>query len=68
MFLAEAAIPKFAGFDVFMIVFTVLILIGLIRLLRVKPLNKFAVGFAVVSLLVFVAADILMVQHWLGKL
>jgi hypothetical protein len=68
MFLAEAAVSKFAGFDVFMIVFTVLILIGLIRLLRVKPLNKFAVGFAGVSLLVFVTADILMVQHWLGKL
>jgi hypothetical protein len=69
MFLAEAAATtNFSGFDIFMVVFTVLIALGFIRLLKVKPLNKFALGFAAISLLVFLFSDFLMVLNWLGKL
>ncbi len=71
MFLAEEAAqesPRFFGYDVFNIVFTLLILIGFIRLLRAPQKNKFAIGFAAVSLLVFLFIDYLMVKNWLGLL
>ncbi|MFD1903697.1 hypothetical protein ACFSQ7_05560 [Paenibacillus rhizoplanae] len=48
MLLAEAAAQepsKFHTFDAFMIVFTILILIGVVRLLRAPQKNKFAIGF-----------------------
>lgn len=68
MFLSEAAATTFSGFDIFMVVFTVLIAIGLLRLLKIKPLNKFAVGFTAIALVVFLYSDYLMVLNWLGKL
>jgi hypothetical protein len=68
MFLSEATTSNFAGFDIFMIAFTVLIAIGLFRLLRAKPQNKFAIGFAGIALVVFLFADFLMVLNWMGKL
>ncbi|MEK3717829.1 hypothetical protein [Paenibacillus sp. FSL R7-0333] len=67
MLLAEAAAQepsKFHTFDAFMIVFTILILIGVVRLLRAPQKNKFAIGFAVVSLLVFVVSDYAMIVNW----
>ncbi|RXZ79138.1 hypothetical protein EBB07_23960 [Paenibacillaceae bacterium] len=68
MFLAEeaAAIGTFNGFDIFMLVFTVLIFIGLVRLLMVRPRkNYFAIGFAGVSLVLFLAIDyIMIVKIW----
>lgn len=67
MFLSEAT-TNFTGFDIFMIVFTVLIAIGLVRLLKFKPLNKFAIGFTAIALAVFLYSDYLMVLNWLGKL
>ncbi|MEY4479844.1 MAG: hypothetical protein RLZZ267_522 [Bacillota bacterium] len=67
MFLAETT-TTFSGFDIFMIVFTVLIAIGLYRLLKFKPLNKFAIGFTAIALAVFLYSDYLMVLNWLGKL
>lgn len=68
MFLSEATTSNFSGFDIFMIAFTVLIAIGLFRLLRAKPLNKFAIGFAGIALVVFLFSDFLMVLNWLHKL
>lgn len=68
MFLSEAATTNFSGFDIFMIVFTVLIAIGFVRLLRIKPLNKFAIGFTGIALVVFLYSDYLMVLNWFGKL
>jgi hypothetical protein len=55
----------FNGFDIFMILFTVIILIGVIRLLRETPKkNYLAIGFGIISLLVFLASDAIMVQAW----
>ncbi|MGF7049247.1 hypothetical protein J2T13_003757 [Paenibacillus sp. DS2015] len=72
MFLAEAetvaveTTSNFNTFDIFMIAFTVLILIGLIRLLAEPIKNKFAIGFTVVSLLVFLYSDYAMILGWLS--
>ena len=71
MFLAEEAAKStatFDFFDVFMIVFTILIALGLFRLVKAKERNKFALGFTTVCLLVFLLADFLMVLSWMGVL
>ncbi|WP_373230848.1 hypothetical protein [Cohnella sp.] len=67
MFLAEIAADAstFTPFDIFMVLFTVLIAVGLVRLLLQRPRkNMFAIGFAAVSLLVFLIADAKMVSGW----
>ncbi|MFC4303378.1 hypothetical protein [Cohnella boryungensis] len=69
MFLAEAATAAvestYEHFDIFMVIFTVLIGIGLVRLLMQRPRkNMLAIGFAAVSLLVFVVADYKMISGW----
>ena len=67
MLLAEAAAQgpsKFHTFDVFMILFTILILIGVYRLLKAPQKNKFAIGFGMVSLLVFAVSDYAMIMNW----
>ncbi|QWU15823.1 hypothetical protein SAMN04487895_10240 [Paenibacillus sophorae] len=69
MLLAEAATAtasRFHTFDVFMILFTVLITVGVVRLLRAPQKNKFAIAFGVVSLLVFLVSDYAMIKYWLG--
>lgn len=70
MFLAEGAAAgsasSFHTFDLFMILFTILIAVGLVRLLAAPVKNKFALGFAGVSLLVFLIVDVLMVQSWMS--
>ena len=67
MYLTEQAdaASTFQGFDIFMLLFTIIIAIGLVRLLLQRPRkNKFAIGFAVVALIIFVVADIKMVSGW----
>lgn len=68
MFLTEAAetsTSTFAGFDIFMLIFTVLIAAGLVRLLMQRPRkNIFAIGFASVALIVFLIADAKMISGW----
>lgn len=66
MFLAEAeSTSTYTPFDVFMLIFTVLIAVGLIRLLLQRPRkNIFAIGFGTVCLLVFLAADYKMISGW----
>lgn len=69
MFLAEAANEAvestYSHFDIFMIIFTILIAIGLVRLLMQRPRkNILAIGFATVSLLVFLVADYIMISGW----
>lgn len=70
MFLAAAEatqkVSHFKAWDVFMILFTIVIAIGLFRLLKERPMNKFAIGFTVVSLGTFLFLDALMVVNWLG--
>lgn len=69
MFLAEAAAgatSNFNTFDIFMIAFTLLIFIGLVRLLAEPFKNKFAIGFTTVSLVVFLYSDYAMILGWLS--
>lgn len=73
MFLAEQAAAqasRFQLFDLFLFAFTALIFWGIIRLAREEKRNKFALGFATLSLLVFLVLDFLIVLNWfdyLGK-
>ncbi|WP_308636618.1 hypothetical protein [Paenibacillus silvisoli] len=71
MFLAEnatAAISKFDPFDIMMLLFTIVIFIGWVRLLLARPKkNMFALGFTTVSLLVFLFANYVMIfKVWLS--
>ncbi|MCM3635922.1 MULTISPECIES: hypothetical protein [Paenibacillus] len=70
MFLAQVAeeTSKIDPFDWFMLAFTVIIAIGLFRLLKAKPKkNVFAIGFASVSLAVFLFIDYVMITKvWLA--
>jgi hypothetical protein len=72
MFLAaEAAAQtasRFSGFDPFVILFTIVIAIGVIRLVGAPNKNLFAIGFGSVSLLVFLIMDAVMVMSWMGKM
>lgn len=71
MFLAEEVLEestRFFMFDVFMILFTIIIAIGLFRLVKAPKKNVFAIGFTLVCLLVFLATDALMVLNWMNKL
>lgn len=62
---AEAATSTFQGFDIFMLLFTILIAIGLVRLLLQRPRkNLFAIGFTVVALIIFLVADVKMISGW----
>ncbi|MWC30564.1 hypothetical protein [Paenibacillus sp. MMS18-CY102] len=73
MYLAEEAAKAAATtsnintFDWFMLAFTVLIAIGLVRLLMARPKkNVFAIGFATVSFLVFAFSDYVMItESWM---
>ncbi|MCM3701124.1 DUF2759 family protein [Paenibacillus macerans] len=57
----------FNGFDIFMILFTVIILIGVVRLFKERPKkNLFAIGFGIISLLVFLVSDAIMIKSWFG--
>ncbi|SMF68122.1 hypothetical protein SAMN05661091_0405 [Paenibacillus uliginis N3/975] len=69
MFLAAAAETgsNFKTFDIFMILFTILILIGVVRLLTARQKNKFAIAFGVVSLLVFLYSDYAMIMNWFSS-
>lgn len=71
MFLAEEAAKKvkvFFGFDIFMILFTIIIGFGVIRLIKSPTRTMFSLGFSVVCLLVFLFGDLLMVLNWAGLL
>ncbi|MEK3719022.1 hypothetical protein [Paenibacillus sp. FSL H8-0034] len=74
MFLAEEAAQAaqaastFNGFDVFVILFTIVIAIGVVRLLASPKKNIFAIGFGGISLVVFLVMDAVMVMSWMGKI
>lgn len=72
MFLAEqaAAAPtsNFQLFDLFLFAFTALIFWGIVRLAKEEKRNKFALGFATLSLLVFLFLDFLVVLNWFDQL
>jgi len=65
MFLAAAAEKsQFTSFDPFVLIITLIIAIAVVRLLMAPKKNLFAIGFAVVSLLVFLVMDVKMIQGW----
>ncbi|QHW32633.1 hypothetical protein GZH47_18630 [Paenibacillus rhizovicinus] len=71
MFLAETAstgLAKFDPMDIMMLLFTIVIFIGWIRLLTAKPKKDlFAIGFTTVSLLVFLFANYVMIfKVWIS--
>lgn len=70
MFLAEEAAKSssFHAFDIFVIVFTLLIAAGVFRLAKAPQKNRFALAFGTVCLLVFLLLDFLMVLSWMGQL
>lgn len=71
MFLAQEVAEeakRFFGFDIFMILFTIVIAIGLFRLIKAPKKNLFAIGFTTICLIVFLATDALMIMNWFGKL
>jgi hypothetical protein len=59
-----ASTSNFTGFDPFVIIFTILIAIGLFRIIRSPRRNPFAIAFASVSLLVFLIMDVVMISGW----
>ncbi len=72
MYLAEEAAATSAGtfstFDIFMIVFTIILALAVFRQVKAKERNMFALVFSSICLLVFLAADFLMVLSWTGQL
>jgi hypothetical protein len=69
MYLAEEATQSastFMGFDIFMVLFTILIAAAVLSEAKKSKKNLFAIGFGTVSLLVFLVADVIMVKGWLG--
>ena len=71
MFLAEEAATTSGvidPFDWFMLAFTVIILIGFVRLLMARPKkNVFAIGFTLVALILFLFIDYVMITEvWMG--
>lgn len=65
---AAATSNNFSGFDIFMVLFTILIVVALVRLVSVQKKNLFAIGFAAICLLVFLFMDFWMVMNWFGKM
>jgi hypothetical protein len=63
---AAGSASTFHTFDIFMILFTIVILVAVVRLIAAPVKNKFAIGFSTFSLLVFLVLDVLMVQGWMG--
>ncbi|MBO7747268.1 MULTISPECIES: hypothetical protein [Paenibacillus] len=64
MYLAETAttaLAKFDPMDIMMLLFTIVIFIGWIRLITSPKKNKFAIGWTTVSLLVFLFANYVMI-------
>ena len=70
MFLAEEAAAtstsNFHAFDIFMIAFTIILIVAVVRSATAPEKNKFAIGFGVFSLLVFLLLDVYMVQGWMS--
>lgn len=62
---AKAAAPVDV-FDFFVLAFTILIALGVIRTVSAKQKNVVAIGFGLVSLAVFLFMDYVMITGWLG--
>ena len=61
---AAASTSAFQYFDLFMIVITLIFAWAVVRQAKQRPRNLFALGFAVVGLLGFLFADVIMILGW----
>ena len=59
---------NFDPWDIFMILFTLIIAFGVIRQLKQPKKNLFALGFGTIALLVFLFLDVMMIRNWMGLL
>ncbi|WP_409343813.1 DUF2759 family protein [Paenibacillus sp. MBLB4367] len=63
---ASSSTTHFDPFDAFIIVFTLIIALAVVRTITAKQKNLLAIAFSVVSLLVFLVMDYVMVQNWMS--
>ncbi|MBD0384133.1 hypothetical protein [Paenibacillus sedimenti] len=61
---AAATTSTYSGFDIYVLIFTVVIAIAFIKQLISPKRNLFALGFAGVSLIVFGIMDVVMIRGW----
>lgn len=61
---AEASTSTYTSFDIYVLIFTVVIAIAVIRQLINPRRNLFALGFGTVALLVFLFMDVIMIKGW----
>ncbi|WNR44726.1 hypothetical protein [Paenibacillus roseipurpureus] len=61
---AEASTSTYTAFDIYVLIFTVIIGIAVIRQLINPKRNLFALGFGTVALLVFLFMDVIMIKGW----
>ena len=66
LFAAEEAVKTstYSGFDPFVLLFTVIIAIGFIRLVFAPKKNHFAIVFTLIALVTFVFMDFVMISGW----
>ncbi|GIP41018.1 hypothetical protein J31TS4_42980 [Paenibacillus sp. J31TS4] len=61
---AAASTSTYSTFDLFVLLFTIIIAIGVVRSVKAKNKNMFAIGFGVVALVVFIFVDVIMIKGW----
>ncbi len=65
---AEATTTSsFAGFDIFVLLFTVILAVAMYRLVSVEKKNLFAIGFCFLSFAVFLVMDLIMISNWMAS-
>ncbi|OCT13187.1 hypothetical protein A8709_20810 [Paenibacillus pectinilyticus] len=69
MLFAEAAATTaststYTSFDIYVLIFTLVIAIAVIRQVISPKRNLFALGFASVALIVFILMDVVMIKGW----
>jgi hypothetical protein len=71
MLLSEAAAAtttsSFTGFDIFILLFTVILAVAMFRLVNAEKKNLFAIGFCFVSFAVFLVMDFIMISNWMAS-
>lgn len=70
MYLAEEAASStstFTGFDIFILLFTVILVFAMYQLVKSEKKNFFAIGFTFVTLVLFLFMDVTMILGWFGK-
>ncbi|MFD0696291.1 hypothetical protein ACFQZT_19685 [Paenibacillus sp. GCM10027628] len=61
---AAATTSTYSSFDIYVLIFTVVIAIAFIKQLITPKRNLFALGFAGVALIVFGIMDVVMIKGW----